>query len=62
MKWYFLFFLRGIAMGGPFDTQQECLDALKVEIVVPFVDPGFDHAKPTGLCFQAIKPEPDSRQ
>lgn len=57
MKWYFLFFLRGIAMSGPYDTQKECLDALKAEMVQPFVDLGFDHAKPAGICFQGVKAE-----
>jgi hypothetical protein len=56
LKWWFLIFLRGIAMGGPYDNQQECLDALKKEMVLPFVDPGFDNAKPHGLCFQAAQP------
>jgi hypothetical protein len=33
----------------------ECLDALKAEIAQPFIDPGFDNAKPTGLCFQGVQ-------
>ena len=57
MKWWFLFFLRGVAIGGPYDTQQECLAALQSEITQPILDPGWDNAKASGLCFQAIKPQ-----
>jgi hypothetical protein len=56
MKWWFLFFLRGLAVGGPYDTQEQCAAALKAEIAQPIIDPGFDNAKPSGLCFQAIRP------
>jgi hypothetical protein len=56
MKWFFLLFLRGISVGGPYDTQQNCLDALKSAYEQPIIDPGFDHAIPSGLCFQAIRP------
>lgn len=55
-KWWFMFFLRGMAIGGPFDSEQECLAALKIQMVQPYVDPGFDNAKPDGLCFQASHP------
>lgn len=61
MKWWFIFFLRGIAVGGPFDTQEECTKALKAEIDKPVLDQGFDHAVPDGLCFQAIHPNRAAR-
>ena len=57
LKWWFLFFLRGIAIGGPFENQQECVAALKNEMAQPIIDPGWDHAKADGLCFQAVKPQ-----
>jgi hypothetical protein len=56
MKWWFLFFMRGLAVGGPYDTEQDCLAALKVEIARPIMDQGFDNAKADGLCFQASRP------
>lgn len=57
MKWWFLFLLRGISIGGPFDSQGECIIALKNQIGAPIVDQGFDHAVADGLCLQAIHPE-----
>lgn len=57
MKWWFLLFLRGIAVGGPFNTENECIDALKTEINRPIIDPGFDGASSNGLCFQARMPD-----
>lgn len=57
LKWWFFFFMRGLSIGGPFDTQQECLDALKIEITKPIVDQGFDGARADGLCLQAVRPE-----
>jgi hypothetical protein len=57
MKWFFLFFLRGIAMGGPYDTEKACLAALKVELERPVNDQGFDGARPFGLCFQGSRPD-----
>jgi len=56
MKWWFIFFLRGIAIGGPFDSQDECVAALKMQIEQPIIDRGFDNARAGGLCFQAVKP------
>jgi hypothetical protein len=56
MKWFLLFFLRGMLLAGPYDTQQECLAALKEEEAAPVVDQGFDNAKPYGVCFQAVRP------
>jgi hypothetical protein len=57
MKWWFLFFLRGIALSGPYDTHQECVAALKAEMEQPIIDPGFDHVQPAGVCFQGIRPD-----
>jgi hypothetical protein len=57
MKWWFLFFLRGLAMGGPYNTQEECVTALKAEMAQPIPDPGFDNAKAAGVCFEAVQPE-----
>ena len=56
MKWWFLFFLRGLALGGPFDTRQECISALAVEMARPISDRGFDNAKASGVCFQGAQP------
>jgi hypothetical protein len=55
LKWWFIFFMRGIAIGGPFDGQEECLTALRAEIAKPIIDPGFDNARASGLCFQAVR-------
>lgn len=57
MKWFFLFFMRGLAVGGPYETEQDCLSALKIEIARPINDQGFDHATASGLCFQASRPQ-----
>jgi hypothetical protein len=57
MKWFFLFFMRGLAVSGPYDTEQECLTELKTAIEQPIIDQGFDHAKASGLCFQASRPQ-----
>lgn len=56
MKWWFLFFLRGIALGGPYDTEQDCVAALKTEMATPVIDQGFDGARPGGVCFQGAQP------
>jgi len=56
MKWFFLFFMRGLAVGGPYDSEGDCLEALKVEIARPINDQGFDRATADGMCFQASKP------
>jgi hypothetical protein len=56
MKWFFIFFLRGISLNGPFDSQKDCLEALKKAEAAPVMDAGFDNAKPYGLCFQAVRP------
>jgi len=61
MKWWFLFFLRGLSIGGPFDTEQECIVALRDQIEAPILDQGFDGARSDGLCFQAIRPETKER-
>lgn len=57
MKWFFLFFFRGLSLGGPYDTEQDCVAALKAEIEGPKIDPGFDGAIAGGVCFQGAKPE-----
>lgn len=57
MKWWFFLFIRGLSIGGPFDTEQECIASLKMAIETPILDQGFDNAKPDGLCFQAIRPD-----
>ncbi len=44
-------------VGGPYDTEQECVSALKIEIGRPINDQGFDNAKSDGLCFQAVRPD-----
>jgi hypothetical protein len=56
MKWWFLFFLRGMALGGPYDSQQECTAALAQEMARPISDQGFDNAKAGGVCFEGIQP------
>lgn len=56
VKWYFMFFMRGMSIGGPYETQQECVDALQKQIEAPIMDQGFDNAKAGGLCFQAVRP------
>lgn len=60
MKWYFLFWFAHASVGGPFDTQAGCIDALKEAIATNggAIDPGFHQgAKAGGLCFQAVHPE-----
>lgn len=56
MKWWFLFFLRGISMSGPYETEQECLAELKVAMTATIPDQGFDNAKANGWCVQASQP------
>lgn len=57
VHWYFLFFLRGLALSGPYNSQEECLAALKTEISRPVMDQGFDRAVPSGICFQGAQPK-----
>ncbi len=56
VKWFFLFFMRGIAIGGPYETEGECLAALKIQIEAPIMDQAFDRATASGLCFQGSRP------
>ena len=56
VKWWFMLFMRGMSIGGPYNTQDECTTALRIEIAAPIPDQGFDHAKADGLCFQAVRP------
>lgn len=57
MKWFFLFFLRGLAMFGPYESEQECIVALKIAIDQPVMDQGFDGARAAGVCFQGVQPK-----
>jgi hypothetical protein len=57
MKWWFLLFMRGLAVGGPYETEQQCLAELRAAIARPIPDAGFDHATADGLCFQASHPQ-----
>lgn len=56
MKWWLLFFLRGISMSGPYETEKECLRNLEIATAAPVLDQGFDGAKARGWCFQASQP------
>jgi hypothetical protein len=62
IKWWFIFFLRGIAVDGPFDDQQACVEALKMQIAQPILDQGFDGATPFGLCFQGVNPDKEDKK
>lgn len=57
MKWYLLFIMRGLSVGGPYDSEQACHAALADAMAQPIVDPGFDHAKAFGVCFQGSQPK-----
>lgn len=57
IKWWFLFFLRGLSLNGPYDSEQECLAALKIATDAPIPDQGFDGARAGGLCFQGSRPQ-----
>lgn len=56
MKWFVLFLLRGVSLGGPYDTQQECAAALDKAMAQPIIDQRFDGATAGGVCFQGIPP------
>lgn len=56
MKWYFIYLFASVAIGGPYDTQIECLSALSYQGSKE-IDPGFYRdARSTGVCFQGIMP------
>jgi hypothetical protein len=56
MKWFFLFVMRGFSIYGPYNTEQECTEALKTELSRPINDQEFDHTKSFGMCLQAVAP------
>lgn len=59
MKWYFLFWVVGLSLSEPYNTEAECVAALERRLENPYadiIDSGFygNSLKPGGICLQGV--------
>jgi hypothetical protein len=54
MKWFFIIWMSGVGLSGPYDTQDECLAGLSAAQAAITPEEHWYGASGGGICVQAI--------